>query len=172
MSGIEREPPAMAVFRRLSTERSASSLVGMKFKNFRHLGLAILADKRLDSLCLLRGAKGSQLRSDAHLFTWESIVPANEVAGIKAKLDDEEDLYREALDPYYLNIAYETTLSVLENGPCVEEVLVRDRIRQMKSTEVCRLALDHLSQCLSNHSECPKPAQARLFPARVIDCAD
>ncbi|KAL6818834.1 heterokaryon incompatibility protein domain-containing protein [Trichoderma sp. SZMC 28013] len=60
----------------------------------------------------------------------------------------------------------------LLDDPCADEVLARERIRQMKSTETCRVALHHLSQCLSSHKDCHKPAKARLLPARVIDCAD
>lgn len=42
----------------------------------------------------------------------------------------------------------------------------------MKSEETCRLALDHISHCLDDHSVCPKPPQVRLLPTRVIDCTD
>ncbi|KAI1466121.1 heterokaryon incompatibility protein-domain-containing protein [Daldinia caldariorum] len=58
------------------------------------------------------------------------------------------------------------------DDPCADEVLARDRIYRMKSTETCRLALEHLSHCINDHSACPKPSQVRPLPTRVIDCTD
>ncbi|KAF2963593.1 hypothetical protein GQX73_g9992 [Xylaria multiplex] len=63
-------------------------------------------------------------------------------------------------------------LYTFSDDPCANEVLARDRIRRMKSAETCRLALDHVSHCLNDHSVCPKPPQVRLLPSRVIDCTD
>ncbi|KAI1808935.1 hypothetical protein F4811DRAFT_6666 [Daldinia bambusicola] len=45
-------------------------------------------------------------------------------------------------------------------------------VYRMKSTEMCRPALDHLSHCVNNHSAYPKPSQVRPLPTRVIYCAD
>ncbi|KAJ6493053.1 HET-domain-containing protein [Mycena sanguinolenta] len=59
----------------------------------------------------------------------------------------------------------------VSDDQCADEVRARDRIRQMMSTETCRLAGQHMAYCLDNHNECPKPAQDRVLPTRVIDCS-
>ncbi|KAK3339931.1 HET-domain-containing protein [Lasiosphaeria hispida] len=60
----------------------------------------------------------------------------------------------------------------LPDDPSAKEVLARERIRRMKSTETCRLAIDYVSNCHKHHSGCPKPSHDRVLPTRVIDCTN
>ncbi|KAM5355012.1 hypothetical protein ACJ41O_001658 [Fusarium nematophilum] len=87
-SALDWESPAMRMFRSLTFSNDiqfGSPIPGVKFDSFRPLGLAFWDQRRMHLLGLVGGTHAPH-RDDFYFFAWESILPAEEVASLKAGL--------------------------------------------------------------------------------------
>lgn len=58
------------------------------------------------------------------------------------------------------------------DDPAASEIVARNPLGNVGSSEACRLALDLLQDCLTNHQECPRSDRVTVLPTRLIDCSD
>lgn len=65
-----------------------SPLSGVRFDSFRLLGFAIWDRKRMHLLGLVNGASSIHREEEYRYFTWESLLPTEEVVAVKAALGD------------------------------------------------------------------------------------
>lgn len=84
---LERESSAMSSFRSLTIGAANNSPIpGVKFDSFRPLGFAFWDKWRMHLLGLTFGIKGLNHPPEFYFFAWESILPPDEVASLKAEL--------------------------------------------------------------------------------------
>ncbi|KAJ3540923.1 hypothetical protein NM208_g4840 [Fusarium decemcellulare] len=86
---LAREALGMKIFRYLTRQDSflASPISGVKFDSFRRLGFAFWDEWRMHLLGMASGIKNRAAAHDAfYFFAWESILPPDEVEGLKSEL--------------------------------------------------------------------------------------
>jgi hypothetical protein len=88
---LRQEAPGMLIYRRLNRPPTdivgASPIEGVKFGSFRQLGFAFWDMWRMHLLGMHSGLDDHDLPSDPfYMFAWESILPSDEVASLKAEL--------------------------------------------------------------------------------------
>ncbi|KAI0642051.1 heterokaryon incompatibility protein-domain-containing protein [Trametes meyenii] len=63
-------------------------------------------------------------------------------------------------------------LRTSSDDPAAAEVVARDPILEVRSSQCFSLALESIDKCTNAHKYCPKPTSALPLPTRVIDCLD
>ncbi|KAJ4243318.1 hypothetical protein NW762_014828 [Fusarium torreyae] len=91
---LRQEAPGMLIYRRLNRPLTdtvgASPIEGVKFGSFRQLGFAFWDTWRMHLLGMHSGLDDHILPSDSfYMFAWESILPTDEVASLKAELREQ-----------------------------------------------------------------------------------
>ncbi|QPC79575.1 hypothetical protein HYE68_010327 [Fusarium pseudograminearum] len=91
---LNREAPGMFIYRELNSpwtdQISASPIRGVKFGSFRRLGFAFWETWRMHLLGMHRDLDLRNAPSTSfYMFAWESILPNDEVANLKAELREE-----------------------------------------------------------------------------------
>jgi hypothetical protein len=86
---LDRESCGISSWRSLSTSHD-SPVYGVKFDSFRRLGFAFWERERLHLAGLADGINKPFYKKDFYHFALESILPADEVASIKAEVPERE----------------------------------------------------------------------------------
>ncbi|KAJ4176272.1 hypothetical protein NW759_016881 [Fusarium solani] len=84
---LNRESSGMSNFRFLTIGAGNNSPIpGVKFDSFRRLGFAFWDTRRMHLLGLTHGIQKPVYTPEFYFFAWESILPPDEVANLKAEL--------------------------------------------------------------------------------------
>ncbi|KAI8721475.1 hypothetical protein NCS52_00595200 [Fusarium sp. LHS14.1] len=84
---LRRESCGISIFRSLTIGAANDSPIpGVKFDSFRPLGVAFWDQWRMHLLGLTFGIAGTNHPPEFYFFAWESILPPDEVASLKAEL--------------------------------------------------------------------------------------
>ena len=86
---LQKESCGISSWRSLSTNHD-SPAYGVKFDSFRRLGFAFWERERLHLAGLADGIHEPFYKDDFYHFALESILPADEVAGLKAEIPEQE----------------------------------------------------------------------------------
>ncbi|KAF4461173.1 hypothetical protein FALBO_12033 [Fusarium albosuccineum] len=86
---LKREAPGLERFRSVTAWSHASPIPGVKFDSLRPLGFAFWDKLRVHQLALTNGLDWPYFEPEFYFFAWESIIPVEEVASLKAALREE-----------------------------------------------------------------------------------
>ncbi|KAJ3528287.1 hypothetical protein NM208_g10274 [Fusarium decemcellulare] len=86
---LKREAPGLERFRSVTAWNHASPIPGVKFDSLRPFGFAFWDKLRVHQLGLTDGLDWPYFEPEFYFFAWESIIPVEEVASLKAALREE-----------------------------------------------------------------------------------